>query len=162
MPLPSPQPKFPESDPSPPPSFKRLVLAVAPFFAGFDYAFFAAARFAAHIFFVAAMIAFRPAAESFRLGFGACSPLIFAHLAFCAKAIFRRAAALNFLRLPGVASGVAAGGEPSGSMVRSSAICSSIRRFWDSKPLMAALIISGVSFCVGIEISVEGPVYRLC
>jgi hypothetical protein len=28
--------------------------------------------------------------------------------------------------------------------------------------LMAALIISGVSFCVGIVISVEGPVYRLC
>src|SRR5450755_4230496 len=141
------------------------------------YACFAAARFAAHIFFVAAMIAALPAALSLRFGFCACagagvaffgadcafaalaaraffrfatttafaaaesfrfafgtsaaigaagsdSPLILAHLAFCARAIFRRAAALTFLRLPGVASGVETSvvwvGPPE-SMARSSA-----------------------------------------
>jgi hypothetical protein len=31
---------------------------------------------------------------------GSDSPLILAHLAFCARAIFRRTAALNFLRFP--------------------------------------------------------------
>lgn len=42
-------------------------------FRRFDYACFAAARFAAHILFVAAMIAARPAALSFRFSFGACA-----------------------------------------------------------------------------------------
>ena len=63
----------------------------------------------------------RPQLLSFRLGFadsglagavGSDSPLILAHLAFCAIAIFRREAALNFLRFlvgaPGVAVGSAA------------------------------------------------------
>ena len=58
------------------------------FFATFICAL-AAARFAAHIFFVAAMIAALPAALSFLLGFGvslltggSASPFVFAHLAF--------------------------------------------------------------------------------
>jgi hypothetical protein len=139
-----------------------------------DYTFFAAARFAAHIFLVAAMIAALPAALSLRLGFGVAagagavvafaafaalaffrfatsaafvaadsfrfafgaatrtgagdggsdSPRILAHLAFCATAIFLRAAAENFLRVLGVASGAATldSTESPDNIARSSAI----------------------------------------
>lgn len=77
----------------------------------------AAARFKAHRFFTAATIAFLPAAESFRLAFGAsglacadgsASPRIFAHRRRWASFIRRRVSAENFLRLPGMASGVVA------------------------------------------------------
>jgi hypothetical protein len=91
-----------------------------------------AALTAAHRFFVAAMIAALPALLSFLFAFGASggdvaagsdSPRSFAHRAFCARAIFRRAAAENFFRLRTGASGlteVSAG--PPDSMARSSAI----------------------------------------
>ena len=67
-------------------------------------------------FFVAAMMFFMPFALIRRLGFaesgarddsGSISPLILAHRAFCASAIFLRDAALNFLRLRVGASAVA-------------------------------------------------------
>jgi hypothetical protein len=67
-------------------------------------------------FFVAAMILFMPSALIRRLGFegsgagsdgASISPLILAHRASCASAIFLRDAALNFLRLSVGASAVA-------------------------------------------------------
>jgi hypothetical protein len=103
----------------------------------------AAARFRAHIFFVAAMIAALPAALSFLFGFGAfagagaggsASPLTLAHLAFWAKAILRRAAAENFFRFLAGASDVAAISVEPGSIARSSLIWESIWRFCLSKP----------------------------
>jgi hypothetical protein len=76
--------------------------------------FLAAALFAAHIFFVAAMIAALPAALSFRFGFGAAFevevavgvadawgaglPFIAAHLLRWASAMALRPAALTFRR----------------------------------------------------------------
>ena len=66
--------------------------------------FFAAARYAAQRFFVAAAIAALPAALIFRFGFSAAdvsaaaSPFAAAHLFLCPSAIFLRAAAL-ILRL---------------------------------------------------------------
>ena len=69
-------------------------------------------------FFVAAMILFMPSGLILRFGFGgsgvegdggSLSPLILAHRAFCARAIFFLAAALNFLRLPARGSEVTAG-----------------------------------------------------
>jgi hypothetical protein len=93
-----------------------------------DFAF-AAARFAAHIFLVAAMIAALPAALSLRFGFNTCtgdgdsaSARSFAHLAFCATAIFRPAAAPNFLRFRTDASGVVEVYAEPVSIARSSAI----------------------------------------
>jgi hypothetical protein len=94
---------------------------------------YAAARFAALAALAFAKFATRAAFRAlliFRLGFdgtsgsdGSDSPLIFAHLAFCAAAIFRLEAVENFLRLPVDTSGVAAAsGEPPGKSVRSSAI----------------------------------------
>src|ERR1035438_3189825 len=73
---------------------------------------FAIAALAARAFFKFATSFAFAAANIFRLGFGAgvgagagcsASPFIFAHLVFCARAIFRRAAAENFLRFPGAA-----------------------------------------------------------
>jgi len=83
------------------------------------YAFFAfAARTVAQRLRVASAMAFLPAAESFRLGFavaaalaGSDSPRSLAHLAFCARAIFRRDAAENLFRLRVGASGMAVGSE---------------------------------------------------
>ena len=69
------------------------------------YAFAATALFNAHRFLLAAMIAFLPAADSFRLGFGASgldlddSPFILAHLSRCAAAMWARPAALILRRL---------------------------------------------------------------
>src|SRR5258708_4559336 len=74
------------------------------FFAKTDYATFFAALIAAHRFFVASEMAFRPAALIFRFFLGCATWggselfLIPAHLAFWAAAILRREAALN-LRL---------------------------------------------------------------
>jgi hypothetical protein len=92
----------------------------------------AIAALAALAFFRFAASVALAAADIFRLGFGAGvgagaagsgSPLIFAHLAFCAKAILRRAAGLKFLRFPGPASVAAVvSTEPPVSMARSSAI----------------------------------------
>jgi hypothetical protein len=71
--------------------------------------------------------------------------------AFCASAILARAAPLIFRRLRFVGSVVAAGSaEPGDSIALCSAILRSIFFFWDSKPWMAAVIISVVSLCVGI------------
>lgn len=83
--------------------------------AGAGAVFFVIAALAALAFFKFAASFALAAADSFRFAFGAgagagasASPFIFAHRAFWANAIFRRAAALNFLRVPGVASGVVA------------------------------------------------------
>jgi hypothetical protein len=129
------------------------------FFASFTGAYFAAAFFAAQRFFKAATIAALPAAESFRFGFADFDvagdvPLIAAHLARCAIAIFRRAAGENFFRLPVGASvvAVALAGPPS-SMTRRSAIWASSRAFWTWKPSMAAVRISVLSF-VGMWVSI--------
>lgn len=97
----------------------------------------------------------RPALLSLRFGFagsdlvgadGLDSPLILAHLAFCAKAIFRLEAAENFFRFPVGASGVAVAlaGLPD-RMARSSLIFESRCRFFSSKPSMAAVKTSVLS-----------------
>src|ERR1017187_2325494 len=109
----------------------------------------------------ASWIAFLPAALSFRLGFGATavagadgsdSPLMLAHRRCCASRILRRAAAENFLRLLVGASGAeAVSPGPPGSMARSSAIFESICRFCSSNPRIAAVMISGVSLCIGMS-----------
>jgi hypothetical protein len=139
-----------------------VIFFAAPFFArpGFSAAF--AARNAAQRFFVAAAIARLPAALIFRLRFGVSDGAagcdddpdgLFdsAHRFFCASLMRLRAAALIFRRLPLGAFVVPAGSvRPSTSIWRSCAICSSIRRFWSSKPPIAATSISVVSFCVGI------------
>jgi hypothetical protein len=104
--------------------------AGAGFLAAVYVAFAASARFNAHRFFVAAMIACLPAAESFRFGLGAASGadrsaafLEAAHLFRCASAIAFLPAALIFRRLCFGGSGAAAGpAEPPVSTVRSSAI----------------------------------------
>ena len=74
------------------------------------------ARFAAHRFFVAAMIAALPAALNLRLGFAGASgsepALACAHLFLCAAAIFLRAAALIFRLGRSGDSGRAAGSVP--------------------------------------------------
>jgi hypothetical protein len=79
--------------------------------------FFAAAFCKRHRFFVAAMIFAIPSLLIRRFGFDGCgvagaagsdSPRIFAHLAFCAIAILRLEAALNFFRFRPGASDVAA------------------------------------------------------
>jgi hypothetical protein len=110
---------------------------------------------------VAAMIAFLPAAESFRFFFGVSGVTDFkddsdclldkAHRFFCASPIRFRAAALSFRRLRFCGSGVAAVvlGPPS-SMARSSLICESMCRFRSSKPWIAAVTISFVSLRVGM------------
>jgi hypothetical protein len=93
-----------------------LALFLAAFFGTGCSAVCCAAWNAAHRFFVAAEIAFRPAALIFR-------------------------------RLPLVGSGVAAGSEePPVNRLRSSAICVSMWSYCCSKPMMAAVMISFVSF----------------
>jgi len=89
--------------------FHRAFLTVAFLLAGAAFwGFEASARCSAQRFLVAATIAALPAADSLRLGLDdsgvaggsvSDSPRIFAHLAFCADAILRRAAAeiLRFL-----------------------------------------------------------------
>jgi hypothetical protein len=132
------------------------VFCVTAFFAGLlaavYVAFAASARFNAQRLLVAAEMAFRPAALSFRLGFGfsvdspACF-LVSAHLFRCASAIAFLPAALIFRRLRFVGPGVVAGSAgPPESMARSSLICESMRRFCSSNPRTAAAMISGVSF----------------
>jgi hypothetical protein len=145
----------------------------AGFLAVFTGASFAAARFAvaffaatgavfaawnaAQRFLVASEIAFRPAALILRFGFAASdvsgavasdSPRILAHRRCCASFIRRRAAAENFRRLSVCVSGVTAGVRlvPPASMARSSSIWVSIRVFCASNPVIAALMISFVSF----------------
>ena len=78
-----------------------------------------------------------------------------AHRRRWASFIRLRAAAENFLRLPVVATGEATESVDSPeSMALSSEICWSIRVFCDSKPSMAAVMISFVSL-VGIGVSSE-------
>src|ERR1039458_6503391 len=63
-----------------------------------------------------------------------------------------RAAAENFLRFLVGATGVAAVSPgPPDSMARSSAIFESICRFCSSNPRIAAVMISGVSFCIDMS-----------
>ena len=106
------------------------------------------------------MIARLPAAENFRFGLGdsfaagaggSGSPLILAHLASCAIAIFRLEAALNLLRLRFGASGAAAGVSvvPPVNRLRSSEILASSLSFCVSIPKIAAFKISVVSFGIG-------------
>ena len=97
-------------------------------------------------------------AESFRLGFAGCGvagsawTLDAAHLLRCASAIRERAAALIFRRFRLVGSGAAADSAgPRESIWRSSVIRVSICCFWDSKPRMAAVIISVVNCFVGMS-----------
>ena len=111
-------------------------------------AFAASALFCAHRLLAASWMAFLPAAESFRLAFGASgltfaggsdSPRILAHRRCWASCIRRRVAAENFLRLRGVASGVVAAWLGRlGSIARTSAIWASTRFFWASRPTRAA------------------------
>lgn len=130
--------------------------AGAAFLAVADFALAASARFRAHRFLVAAMILFNPSSLIRRFGGDALAgagvdgcdcPRNLAHLAFCAKAIFRRAPALILLRFGEAVSEVAAGVPPPDSMDRSSAMRVSISRFWCSNPAIAAVMISEVSFC---------------
>jgi hypothetical protein len=109
------------------------------------------ARFSAHRFLVAAIILFMPSALIRRFGLAGSfaagdpdSPLILAHRRCWASFIRRRAAAENFLRLCVGVSARAAG--PPESMAWSSPIRESMCRFCSSKPRMAAVIISLVSF----------------
>lgn len=128
-----------------------------PYFA----AFFSAARFSAHRFLVAAMMLARPAAESFRLAVGppamtgtvgSDSPRILAHLAFCARAIFRLATAENLERFFVVAGSVvmAVSDGPPFNIARSSAIRKLSFSLWASIPKIAADTTSGVTFSVGM------------
>src|ERR1035438_7547748 len=139
------------------------------FFAGFLSAFFcfvvffvpagcsfaASARLSAQRRFVASEMARLPAALIFRLGFAgsglaADSAFVAAHLFLWPWAIRRRAAALT-LRFRVGASGVAVPSVlPLDKMARSSPIWVSIRLFCDSKPSMAAAMISAFSFGVGM------------
>src|ERR1019366_1967174 len=135
--------------------FRAVFLALA------GCAFTASALFCAHRRCTASWIAFLPAALSFRLGFGATgvagaddsdSPLMLAQRRCCASRMRRRAAAENFLRLRAGASGVvAAPPVPPDSTARSSAILESICRFRSSNPRIAAVMISGVSLCIGMS-----------
>jgi hypothetical protein len=105
---------------------------------GYDFPF--PALTAAQRFLDASAIALLPAALIFRFVLAGAlagakdldSPLILAHLALCASAILRRAAAENFRRLGEVISSVVVLAGPPFSMARSSAICWSIRAFCDS------------------------------
>jgi hypothetical protein len=102
----------------------RLIAIRRPYWAYF----FAAARYAAQRFFVAAAIAALPAALSFRFGFGAAgasgatSPLAAAHPFLCPAAIFLRAAALILRRRRPVGVIVAASAGAPESIARNSAI----------------------------------------
>jgi hypothetical protein len=96
-----------------------------------------------------------PAALIFRLGSAASglaadSAFVAAHLFLWPSAIRRRAAALT-LRFRVGASAVAVPSVlPPDNMARSSPIWVSIRLFCDSKPSMAAAMISAFSFGVGM------------
>lgn len=119
-----------------------------------------AALIAAHLFFCAAAMCFRPAALIVRLSFlgaglagcGAEACLIFAHLAFCAMAIFRLAAALRFFRGFLISDGDTGSDPPSDNWRRISAILLSTPTFCASNPIKAAARMSGVSFIIGILI----------
>lgn len=114
-----------------------------------------ASAFAAHLFFSAATIAARPALLNFRLdldGSAAAAdfaPLTAAQRFRCASAIALRPAALivRVFFVPSAGRTLAA---LPFSIVRSSAICASIRVFWASNPSIAALMTSVVSFCVAM------------
>src|ERR1019366_1477621 len=129
-----------------------LLFATAFFSAGF-FACFVAWN-AAQRFLVASEMAFLPAALILRFGFavavldgGSASPLDAAQRFRCASPMRFRAAALIFRRLPFGTPGLAtdSAGPPS-SMAWSSAIWRSILVFCDSNPVMAAMMISFVSF----------------
>jgi hypothetical protein len=119
-----------------------------------------AVRLSAQRRFEASEMARLPAALIFRLGFEGSgvvvdsgfleSAFIAAHLFFWPSAIRRRAAALT-LRFGVGASGVVVSSVlPPDNMARSSPIWVSIRLFCDSKPSMAAAMISAFSLGVGM------------
>jgi hypothetical protein len=134
-------------------------------FRRFDYACFAA-RFAAHILFVAAMIAARPAALSFRFSLGACAgadavffvAADFAFAALAALAFFRFAASVAFaaadsFRL-GLGAGACAGGSASPLILAHRSRWASLIRF-----MAAALNLRLVGFAGAWSASVsEVPV----
>jgi hypothetical protein len=97
-------------------------------------------RYAAHLFFVASLIAFNPAADIFRflafagLAAGTCCFFCAAHLAFCAAAILARPALLIVPRFAGDA----------GSAVVAAAAVAAVafgrpRPGWPSRSLMSAI-----------------------
>jgi hypothetical protein len=114
----------------------------------------------AHRAFVAAIILALPALLIRRLAFAGCALagadgsaafLEAAHLFRCASAIAFLPAALIFRRFRFGGSGMAAvSAEPPANRLRSSAILVSIRAFWDSKPSIAAVMISVVNFGLGM------------
>jgi hypothetical protein len=115
-----------------------------------------------HRRFVASIIVFRPAALSLRfLRTGAdvlsdpAPPALFAaHLFLCAAAILARATADIRRRFVVGADELAPFlSEPPLNICRSSAICALIRFFCSSKPSMAAVISSQLSFA-GIELTI--------
>jgi len=141
----------------------RIYLERGFLLAGGAYLALAAAFCNRQRFLVAAMMFRNPSAliRRFFLGTvawagpGFDSPRSFAHRAFCAIAILRRAAALILLRLRGMGSEAAgASGEKPLSSVRSSAISPSICSLRCSNPSMAALAISSVS-CFGMSVEIS-------
>jgi hypothetical protein len=103
-------------------------------------------------FLLASMIRLRPAALSLRLGAFAAvadppAANLFAspHRLRCAAAIRPRALALMVLRFSGAEDDTVSVPGPD-RLARSSAICASMRTFWASKPSIAALMISWLSF----------------
>jgi hypothetical protein len=116
----------------------------------------AAAFFAAQRFFSAATMAFRPSGLSFRFDFfaalagaAAAPPLAAAQRRLCPSLIRSNASGLNLrFEVPRFVEGAEPAAAPD-SIDRSSAICASIFCFCDSKPAIAASMISRVS--VGIS-----------
>jgi hypothetical protein len=113
---------------------------------------------AAHLFFCAAAMRFRPAALIVRLVFlvaglaacGAAACLIFAHRAFSARAIFRLTAALRFFRGFRISDEDAGSDLPTSNMSRTAAILPSSATFCTSNPMRAAERMSAVSLSCGM------------
>ena len=131
---------------------------VAAFLAPAGCAF--AVRLSAQRRFEASEMARLPAALIFRLGFARSdlaadsgvvdAAFIAAHRFFWPSAIRRRAAALTLRFRVGASGVVVPSVLPPDNMARSSPIWASIRLFCDSKPSMAAAMISAFSFGVGM------------
>jgi hypothetical protein len=132
----------------------RLRFFPATAFSSSFYATFFAALIAAHLFFAASEIALRPAALIFRFFGFAATPCVgsepclsFVYLARCARAILLLTAALRFFRGFAVSVEAVACVRPPSNMLRISAIRESMWSFCTSNPAIAAMMISGVSFC---------------
>ena len=140
--------------------FLAAVFCVAAFLAPAGCAFAVSPRLSAQRRCEASEMARLPAALIFRLGFGGAglaadpgvldSAFIAAHRFFWPSAIRRRAAALTFRFRLGASAATVPSVLPPDNMARSSPIWVSIRLFCDSKPSMAAAMISAFSFGVGM------------